>query len=295
MAFNRAKFANLYPFKSNYLLIDGHRYHYLDEGTGAPIVMLHGNPTWSFYFRELVAKLRQSSRVIVPDHMGCGLSDKPSDSEYKYTLEERVRNLESLLESLNLKQPITLVLHDWGGMIGFSWATRNPERIAKLVVLNTAAFRLPSSKKLPWTLNFVRNAKPFGAIAVRGFNAFAGLATRMAVRQKLPANIAEGLTAPYDSWKNRIATLKFVEDIPLSESDESYARVCETESKLELLKDKPMLIAWGRHDFVFDDHFLREWQRRFPKAKVKVFEDAGHYVLEDASHEIVPLISSFVT
>ena len=294
MAFSRELFDDLYPFESHYYRIGQHRYHYIDEGAGSPVVMVHGNPTWSFYYRNLIHELRTTHRVIAPDHIGCGLSDKPSDKDYAYTLQSRVKDLENFLESLKLKEPITLVVHDWGGMIGMAWATRHPERVARLVVLNTGAFRLPVTKALPFTLKLVRNVKPFGALAVRGFNAFAGLATRMAVRQKLPSRVAQGLTAPYDSWKNRIATLRFVEDIPLRKGDPSYELVCSVENGLEKLKDKPMLIAWGRHDFVFDDHFLAEWQKRFPKAHLRVFESAGHYVLEDAAAELIPLIGDFV-
>src|SRR5262245_42431913 len=104
----------LYPFTGHFLNLNGLRYHYLDEGRGSPIVMLHGNPTWSFYYRNLVIALRDNHRTIVPDHIGCGLSDKPADSQYRYTLSERVSNLERLLEHLDIENDITLVLHDWG-------------------------------------------------------------------------------------------------------------------------------------------------------------------------------------
>src|SRR5262252_891927 len=107
-----------YPFQSHFLDRNGIQYHYLDEGAGEPIVMLHGNPTWSFYYRRLVLALRDSYRTIVPDHVGSGLSDKPDDSRYAYTLTQRVQDLETLLEHLEVKSDITLVLHDWGGMIG---------------------------------------------------------------------------------------------------------------------------------------------------------------------------------
>src|SRR5205823_3246531 len=111
-----------------------------------PVVMLHGNPTWSFYYRNLVLSLRDSYRTIVPDHIGCGLSDKPDDSRYRYTLESRVTDLEALLEHLGVTCDITLVVHDWGGMIGLAYAVRHPERIRRLVILNTGAFHLPRTK-----------------------------------------------------------------------------------------------------------------------------------------------------
>ncbi len=129
-----------------YQLPSGLRYHYIDEGQGPPVVMVHGNPSWSIYYRNLVEALRSTHRCIVPDHIGCGFSDKPDDSNYAYTLSQRIEDLESLLESLNLTEPITLVVHDWGGAIGMGYATRHPEKIARLVILNTAAFHQHTAK-----------------------------------------------------------------------------------------------------------------------------------------------------
>ena len=150
--------------------LGGLRYHYLDEGGGEPVVMLHGNPSWSFSYRRLVDALAPTCRTIVPDHIGCGLSDKPGDAHYDYTLERRVRDLEALLDHLGIESGVTLVLHDWGGMIGMTYASRHPERISRLVLLNTAAFHLPPSKPFPWPLWACRT--PLGAWLVRGLNAF---------------------------------------------------------------------------------------------------------------------------
>ncbi len=116
----------LYPFRGHFLDLQGIRLHYLDEGRGEPVVMVHGNPTWSFYYRELVKALRDDYRVVVPDHVGCGLSDKPDDDRYDYTLDRRVADLEALLDHLGLTSDLTLVLHDWGGMIGMAYASRHP-------------------------------------------------------------------------------------------------------------------------------------------------------------------------
>ncbi|WP_279384383.1 alpha/beta fold hydrolase [Geotalea toluenoxydans] len=118
-----------YPFTGNYLDLNGLAYHYLDEGSGDPVVMVHGNPSWSFYYRNLVLALRDRYRCIVPDHMGCGFSDKPDDDRYDYTLPRRVDDLERLLDHLQLSKNVTLVVHDWGGMIGMAYAVRHPERI----------------------------------------------------------------------------------------------------------------------------------------------------------------------
>jgi haloalkane dehalogenase len=287
--------SSLYPFASHFLDRNGLRYHYLDEGSGAPIVMLHGNPTWSFYFRNLVAALRDSYRVIVPDHIGCGLSDKPNDSRYAYTLAERARDLEALLDHLGLTKDLTLVLHDWGGMIGMVHATRHPERIQRLVVLNTAAFHLPSGKPLPWSLWVCRNTS-LGTVLVRGLNAFSRVATRACCRrQPMHADVRQAYLAPYDSWGHRIAVLRFVQDIPLRKGDRSFDLVTQVQDGLDRLRNVPMLICWGEKDFVFDGHFLNEWLRRFPEAIVHRFPDAGHYVLEDAREEITALAQQFLT
>ena len=184
---------DLYPFASHFIDLGGVRMHYLDEGAGQPVVMLHGNPTWSFYYRNLVLALRDSHRIVVPDHIGCGLSDKPDDAHYSYRLARRVDDLESLLELLGIHEDVTLVLHDWGGMIGMAWATRHPERVKRLVILNTAAFHLMPSKRLPWSLRIVRNT-PLGLLLVRGLNAFSRGAVRYCTTRPLPPRRAESLS-----------------------------------------------------------------------------------------------------
>jgi len=284
---------DLYPFAAHYLDVGGARLHYLDEGAGSPVVMVHGNPTWSFYYRNLVTALRASHRCIVPDHVGCGKSDKPQD--YPYTLARRVADLDQLLNHLDVKSDITLVVHDWGGMIGLAWAVQHPERIARIVVLNTGAFHLPAAKPLPRSIWWIRNT-PFGPLLARGFNAFClGAAKYCATRKPLAPEVRAGLLAPYDSWANRVAVLRFVQDIPLTPSDPAYALVSATEQKLSLFRDVPMLICWGLRDFVFDHHFLAEWQRRFPNAEVHTFADAGHYILEDAPDDVTALVRQFVS
>jgi pimeloyl-ACP methyl ester carboxylesterase len=283
-----------YPFPSHFLDLNGIRYHYLDEGAGEPVVMLHGNPTWSFYYRRLVLPLRDKYRVIVPDHVGCGLSDKPDDSRYRYTLASRVHDLEALLDHLGINEKLTLVLHDWGGIIGMAYASRRPERIKRLIVLNTAAFHLLPGKKLPWSLRLFR-LPLFGTLLARGFNAFCrGAATHCCTRRPMPHDIRQAYLAPYDSWRNRIAVIRFVQDIPLKPGDTCYDLVTEIQNGLSQLSAVPMLICWGEKDFVFDQEFLAEWQRRFPQAEVHRFPDAGHYVLEDASEEIIGLVRQFL-
>ena len=283
----------LYPFESHSLDLEGMRYHYLDEGSGEPLVMVHGNPSWSFYYRRLVSGLSDRYRCIVPDHIGCGLSDKPSDDRYDYHLERRVDDLEALLAHLGLTQDVTLVLHDWGGMIGMAWAARHPEAVRRLVLLNTAAFHLPKTKRVPWQIRLTRT--PLGTVLVRGLNAFSLGAAYMGVtRRPMPREVREAYCAPYDSWKNRIATLRFVEDIPLSETDRGYGLISDVEASLDGLGDRPTLICWGEKDFVFDKHFLAVWEEKLPQAKVRRFPDCGHYVLEDAPEEILEEVTRFL-
>jgi haloalkane dehalogenase len=287
-------FGDLYPFTSHFLERNGLKYHFIDEGNGDPIVMLHGNPTWSFYFRTLVKELSSEYRTIVPDHIGCGLSDKPDSNIYDYRLKSRVDDIEALLAFLGIRKKITLVLHDWGGMIGMSYAIRHPESIARLVVMNTAAFLPPLGKRIPIRLKIIRNFKPFANIAVLGFNLFAYSALFMASHKGLSREVKSGLIAPYNCWKNRIAILKFVQDIPMSAKDPSYGLVKETDENLNQFSKIPMLICWGRYDFVFDTEYLDEWKRRFPNAEVYCYPEAGHYVLEDVPDKIVPHIHDFL-
>lgn len=285
---------DLYPFTGQFLDRDGLRYHYLDEGSGEPVVMLHGNPTWSFYYRNLVQALSGSYRTIVPDHIGCGLSDKPGDDRYDYTLKSRVDDLERLLDHLGLDTGITLVVHDWGGMIGMAYASRHPERIRRLVVLNTGAFHLPKTKRFPLALRICRDSE-LNTFLVRGLNLFSGVASVIGCKRKpMNARLRQAYRAPYNTWEHRIATLRFVQDIPLRPGDKAYDIVSEVEAGLHRFRKLPMLICWGELDFVFDRHFLAEWRRHFPEAEVHSFPDCGHYILEDAAEEVIPLIKDFL-
>ncbi|QUM84577.1 MULTISPECIES: alpha/beta fold hydrolase [unclassified Moritella] len=285
----------LFPFKRNYLDRNGQQYHYLNEGTGEPVVMVHGNPSWSFYYRNLVSALSTNYQCIVPDHIGCGLSDKPDDNDYDYTLTSRIDDLEALLEHLDIKENITLVVHDWGGMIGMGYAARYPERIKRLVILNTAAFHLPLSKAFPLPLWICRNTV-VGTFLVRGFNAFSSIASIVGVRRKaMSQDVRRAYVSPFNSWRNRISTLRFVQDIPLKPEDRNYQLVSDISDSLAKFSTVPTLICWGLKDFVFDKHFLAQWKQRMPHAQVNEFDDCGHYILEDASDEVIGLITDFMT
>ncbi|MCP4045024.1 MAG: alpha/beta fold hydrolase [Gammaproteobacteria bacterium] len=255
--------------------------------------MVHGNPTWSFYYRNLVLALRDRYRCIVPDHIGCGLSDKPGTAQYPYTLEQRISDLGMLIDHLQPETPINLVVHDWGGMIGFGWAAKHQEMIASLVIANTAAFPMPPEKKFPAALWLVRNTK-LGAFLVQGLNAFSGLAARVAFKKPVSSEVRKAYTGPYDCWDNRIATLRFVQDIPLGPDDPGYNILTTTESQLQNFSKNPCLLAWGEKDFVFDLPFLNKWKRIFPHAEVLSYPDCGHYIFEDGGPALTQAISDFL-
>lgn len=287
-------FNGLYPFRSNHIEINTLKYHYIDEGDGDPVVMVHGNPTWSFFFRNIIKELSLKYRVIAPDHMGCGLSDKPDPSQYDFSLKRRVLDLEYLLDYLGIDENITLIMHDWGGMIGLCYALKHTKRISRLIITNTAGFLPPGKKTIPLRLRIIRNISFFAKPAVLGLNIFARAAIYMAPCKKLAKDVKKGLLAPYDRPGHRWATLEFVKDIPLRPKDKSYHLVLWVDNNLNKLEHLPMLICWGKDDFVFDLDYFKEWQKRFPNAEICFFEDAGHYLFEDKPDEIAACIKKFM-
>lgn len=291
MSFDPRELGDLYPWTPRRLeLPGGVGMSYVDEGPrqgGETFLMLHGNPTWSFYYRELVRALSGEHRCVAPDHVGSGLSDKPQD--YPYTLGTHVDNVERLVEHLDLRD-VTLVVHDWGGAIGMGWATRHPGRVRRLVVLNTSAFR---SQRIPMSIDLCR-VPGLGALLIRGLNGFARAATIRAVQRKMPAAIKRGYLGPYGSWADRVGNLRFVQDIPMHDRIPSWPVLVEVERRLPDLRGKPMLVCWGGRDFCFDDTFLAGWRERFPEAEVHRFADAGHYVLEDAGPEVLERLRAFL-
>lgn len=268
--------------------------HFLEAGKDKTeaVVMVHGNPSWSLYYRGLFNALNDQYHCVVPDHIGMGLSEKPGD-DYSFTLKQRVDDMDALLQQLNIKQNLTLIVHDWGGMIGLAYATRYPERIKRLVISNTAGFLIPAGKQIPWQLKLSRTPI-LGKLAIQGFNAFCRGAVKDCVtRRPMSAAVAGAYIAPHESWAHRLSVLRFVEDIPLSPAHVSYDMVKNVDDHLQQFASLPMLICWGMNDFVFDKDFLAEWKRRFPDAEYHEY-DAGHYLLEDAGDEVVPVIQAFL-
>ncbi len=277
----------LYPWPGQYLTLDGgHRLHFLDEGEGEPLLMVHGNPTWSFYYRGLVQALSGDRRCVVPDHLGCGLSDKPRN--WPYRLADHIRSLEQLIVHLDLRD-ITLVVHDWGGPIGFGAAARHPERVKRLVIFNTAVFDGPMPLRIRmcrWPL--------LGGLSVRGLNGFLQVALRVGFAKGVSNDIAAGYLAPYDSWDHRLAIHRFVQDIPIEPDHPTRPLLEELDRRTRALNHLPTLIVWGERDFVFRREFLEGWRTRFPHAEVHSLSHAAHFVVEDAREEIVALIRDFL-
>jgi len=279
-----------YPFKpGSFITPRGARLSYLDEGprNDEAVLLLHGNPTWSFYFRDLVRELSAAGlRCIAPDHIGMGLSEKPE--EYPYTLEMRIADLEALVAALGLKR-VHLVVHDWGGAIGFGFAVRHPGMIGRLVILNTAAF---TSHLMPFRISLCRTPG-LGPLLVRGWNGFARPATFMAMnRRKLTPDQKRAYLFPYDTWANRVAVDAFVRDIPESEAHPSWSTLAAVERGLGQFRNYPALIVWGGRDFCFNDQFLARWQGMLANVQCVRIPDAGHYVLEDAGPQVIPLIKA---
>jgi pimeloyl-ACP methyl ester carboxylesterase len=286
----RTGFEAEYPFASHFFDLDGLRYHYVDEGSGPTLLMVHGNPTWSFAWRNLIKPLSAHYRVLAVDHIGCGFSDKPQN--YNYRLAQHIANLERFVTGLDLRE-ITLFGHDWGGAIGMGAAAAQPDRFSRFVLFNTAAF---CSTRIPLRIAVCRTPL-FGALAIRGLNLFSLTALRMAVAkpERMTPAVRAGYLAPYDNWANRVAVLRFVEDIPLAPSHPSYAALAKLEDSLPQFRNRPMLLVWGERDWCFTTDFLDEFKRRFPDAQTLQIPDAGHYVFEDAHEKIVPRVEQFLS
>jgi haloalkane dehalogenase len=283
--------ARLYPFSPRkFLTPAGATMSYLDEGPrhDEAVLMLHGNPTWSFFYRNLVHAVRGTLRCVVPDHIGMGLSEKPQN--YDYTLARRIADIEALVAMLKLKR-VHLVVHDWGGAIGFGFAAKHPELIGRIVILNTAAFASPN---IPKRIAICK-MPVIGPLLVRGLNGFAWPATWMAMNaRQLAADEKRAYLLPYDSWANRVAVCEFVRDIPLRPAHRSWATLAAVEQGLAQFKSHPITLLWGAKDFCFDRTFFKQWTATFPGAEQAVFESAGHYLLED-SPEALDRAAAFLT
>ena len=298
-AFDRAPlpspFGPSYPFASRFATVgrgtagapQGHRMHYIDEGQGPVVVCLHGNPTWGFLFRNLVASLRHRFRVIVPDHVGCGLSDKPADLFFRAA--DRIAHLEDLLDQLGVGR-FSLVMHDWGGPVGTGLAVRRANDVERLVYFNTT---LAETALLPGMIR--RAASPLiGRLLTQHTMRFVKLLTSLGVVNALPHEIKEGYHRPYRTPATRHAIWGFVRDIPFSRSHPTAPLMDEMIAGLPALADKPVKIIWGMKDPCFHPGILRRVAARFPQADVVEIARASHLVLEDAPEQSIAAVEDFL-
>jgi cis-3-alkyl-4-acyloxetan-2-one decarboxylase len=285
----RSAFAAEYPFSSHWFNTGTPSepvwMHYVDEGPrDAPvIVFVHGNPTWSFYWRKLIIGLRDKFRCIAVDHIGMGLSDRPQSP--RYLLNDHLTRLRGLVDALQVKRA-HWVGHDWGGCMVAGMAVRRPDEVQSITWMNTAAFISPD---IPFSIAMCR-WPVFGPLSVLYGNAFAGVAAWRAPQRPLSAPVKKGYLAPYQNAHDRIATLRFVEDIPLHPSHPSHATLATIEAGLPTLKGKPITLFWGDADFCFTPTFRKRFEKEFPAAEVHAWPECGHYVLEDAGDRILPLL-----
>ena len=286
----------LYPFRSRFVTVGrgtatggtrGHRMHYVDEGSGPVVVCLHGNPTWGFLFRNLIAALRDDFRVIVPDHVGCGLSQQPGDVCFRAG--DRLGHLEDLLAELCIGR-FSLVMHDWGGPLGTGLAVRRPADVERLVYFNTT---LAEMALLPGMIR--RAAAPvIGRLLTQDTMPFLKLLTSFGVVQAMPEEVRRAYLRPYRTRAGRRAIWGFVQDIPFSPSHPTAPLMDDMVARLPALADTPVKIIWGMKDPCFHPGILRHVAARFPQADVVRIPDASHLVLEDAPGQSIAAVREFL-
>lgn len=275
----------LYPFAPHFLPLPAGRLHYLDEGQGDPVVMVHGTPAWSFLYRLFVRELAPSHRCIVPDHLGFGLSEKPAD--FAYTPAAHADNLTRLLDHLQLNN-ITLVVHDFGGPIGMGFALRHPERVRRVVVLNSWLWSLGEEKTFRQASSFFSGW--LGKLLYTRFNFSAKVLLKSAFYDKslLSPEVHRHYTAPLATPSDRLGTWRLAGE--LVQSGPWFEELWEQKEKLA---KKPMLLLWGVKDRLIPERFLAKWQAGFPQAKAVKLE-CGHFVQEEKPEEALRYIKPFL-
>jgi len=276
-----------YPCVSRFVTVAGHRMHYVDEGSGPVVVCLHGNPTWGFLFRNLVAGLRQEFRVIVPDHIGCGLSARPRDALFRAG--DRIAHLEEFLDRLGVER-FSLVMHDWGGPLGTGLAVRRPDRVDRLVYFNTT---LAETDLLPAMIR--RAASPvIGRMLTQHTARFVSLLTSLGASRPLPEEVRQAYHRPWGTAESRRAIWGFVRDIPFTADHPTAALMDDLVCRLPALADRPVRFVWGMKDPCFHPAILDRVARRFPGADVVRIPEASHLVLEDAASESTAAVHDFL-
>jgi haloalkane dehalogenase len=283
-------FGGTWPYTPRFVEHDGVKLHYVDEGDGEPIVMLHGNPTWGYLYRNFIPPLSKTHRCVVPDHMGFGKSAKPLDRPY--TLAKHINNFTSLIRDLDLED-ITLVMQDWGGPIGLGYAVEHVERIKRLVILNTWASLIPDGMQLAPLLELFRQPQ-IGEAMVQGLNLFvegflpAGVYHKEKLDSFMPA-----YRAPFPNWNSRIGTLAFPRDIPVGNEHPSAPTMRWIQDNLGRIK-VPTTIIWGMKDPAIPPAGIGAWKSVYPHAEEHHLETASHFLQEDEPEQIVELIQAFL-
>jgi haloalkane dehalogenase len=273
----------LFPFAPHFTEVDRARVHYVDEGSGPPLLLLHGNPTWSFLYRELIAALRDRYRCIAPDHPGFGLSRAAPG--YGYTAAEHADVLERLVVELDLRE-VTMMVQDWGGPIGFAVATRHPDRFASFVIGNTWAW--PKSDLA--TQLFARLlGGPIGGYLILRRNFFVEKAIpRGMKRRTLPEAVMDAYRGPFPTPESRRPVHVFPHEILASRPF-----LAEIERGLPALRDRRALIVWPTKDVAFGERERLRWEAVFPDHRTVILDGAGHYIQEDAPEEIIGAIGEW--
>jgi haloalkane dehalogenase len=285
-------FDGTYPFAPHYRVVNGVRIHFADEGSGEPLVLLHGDPTWGYLYRHFIPPLARHGRCIVPDHMGMGKSETP-DAPRPYRLSHHIANLEALLLALDLRD-ITLVLHDWGGPVGLGAAVRHPGRIKRLVLMNTWASAPWPGGPLPRLLEVIRSARGERFVLERNAYLEPALMGTTCHAERLTAAVMNAYRAPFPTSQSRLALLCWSRDIPVMETDPSYPEMKRIEESLSMFSSIPILLVWGMQDPVLPPHILGWWQARFPHAATREVQDASHFLQEDAPDRIVGWLEQFL-
>jgi len=285
-------FDGTFPFAPHYAGINGFEMHFVDEGRGEPIVLIHGDPTWGYLYRTFIPILSQHRRCIVPDHMGMGKSGTPRDP-YPYRLRHHVANLEALLLHLDLHQ-MTLVLHDWGGPVGLGFATRHPDRIKRLVLMNTWACAPWPGGPFPRLLELIRSERGEKFVLEKNGYLEPALVGTTHRPENLTKTVLDAYRAPFPTPESRLALLCWSRDIPVHETDPSYLEMKRIEEALVRFIGTPILLVWGMRDPVLPESVLRTWQRIYPQATAAEIEDASHFLQEDAPQRIVLCIAEFL-
>lgn len=285
-------FDGAFPFAPHYLDVTHCRMHYIDEGAGEPVVFVHGDPTWSYLYRKFIGPLSSQHRCIAPDLMGMGKSSVPHEP-YPYRLHHHIDNLESLLLQLDLTN-LTLVVHDWGGPVGLGFATRHPDRIQRLVLMNTWAFAAWPGGEFPKLLQMIRSERGEKFVLEKNGYVRNALLGTTYHQENLTEAVLNAYLAPFPTPASRLALLCWTRDIPVNEGDPSFATMQTIEQRLALLADKPALLIWGMQDPVLPESVLRRWQAIYPQAAVHEIADASHFLQEDAPVQIIDRLKMFL-